>query len=346
MSSVIAAWAKGDADDFERHVPLLWLGRRNRTLGSTNPIVVLLLEGIEKLGESYLSQLKSLGFDVIDGSASYQQYNSAFQQLDRFGDYEKKCFLRWLVIEDVFNGAPVIHYDGDIVFNELPEVIHDRLGDKTFVLHGCPAFVSISDTKWLAEYRANLMHFVADIEAYSSTAWKEREGWEISYSKKWAGCRFRTIISSDQDFISHLIHTDRLPQQLPIDVPSRADLVLFSDPLYFFGHFENMLPISYKRVDGVDYFNGVKVAFWHMQSDFVRYLRVFAGRGVLNNISRCPNHLEMKGPETYFWKIINKITFSRVDRLQIYREFFESSDFSQLFLADVFWKPMVFTSRQ
>lgn len=345
MINVIVAWVTKNAKDFEQHIPLLWLGERNRRIGSANKSHVLFLEGMHSLNEDYKQKLYSIGYELIDGSTSYGDYSSRFPELNRFGEYEKKCFLRWLIIKDVFGRIPLIHYDGDIVFNESPEEIASQLRSLTFVLQGCPAVVSISKGDWLEQYENNFLIFVKDIDTYSEMAWHERNGWEISNNKKWAGCRFRKVISSDQDLISHLIHTDKLPQDSPNLVTANTNLMLFNDPLYFFGYYQEMLPLKYERVDGVDYFNNKRIAFWHMQSDFIRYLTIFARRGFLNNLSRCQNYLEGNSIENTFWRFYNFMTNRRLNRLEIYKYFFEKDDFSGIFNDAVFWKKSVFTRK-
>lgn len=342
MNSVITVWAQGSAADFERHVPLFWGGRRNKQLGSANDFKLIFLEGLNSLEPAYRESLAALGYTLIDASANYRVFESKYPQLNRFGDYEKKCFLRWLVLKDLFGNSPVIHYDGDIVFNATPEEIAAQLAHHVVVLQGCPAFVSTATSSWLQEYEANLCHFVRDVEGYSINAWQERIGWEASAIEKWSGSRYRKLISSDQDLISHLIHTDRLPQTSPSVIQSRTDLIFFENPLYFFVYIPDLLPVRYQRVGKVDYFNGRKIAFWHMQSDFVRYLAVCKARGLLNRICRCPNLDAQSGLEQFFWKTYLKYSTKTLDRSSIYQQFFEDRDLAQIFTERTFWKNMVF----
>ncbi len=340
---VIVAWTKETATAFEKSIPLRWLGERNLNLGSKNKINLLFLSGLDRLGFDYRDELKHLGYTLIDCSKIYDDYSKQYCGLDRFGDYEKKCFLRWHVIADIFGHEPVIHYDGDLVFNEIPENIESQLAQFTLVLQGCPAFVSTGKSDWLDEYKKNFREFIKDIDAYSTNAWEERQGWELSSRTKWSGSRFREIISSDQDLISHLIHVDRLPQDKPRDVKSKTDLVLFDNPLYFYVYCGELVPAQYNRgTGGVDYLNGRKIAFWHMQIDFCRYLRSIIRRGFLNKLSRCKNHLEQWSFEHSLWQVHDMILRRGMDRLQLYRHFFETTDFSCVFNDKTFWKPGVF----
>lgn len=343
MTSVIVVWVIDSVQGFERHVPLKFICDRNKKLGSQNNFKILVMEGFEKLSIDYIESLKYLGNDIIDSSKVYKSYNDKFHQLNRFGDYEKKCFLRWLVIKNILPNEPVIHYDGDIIFNEIPENLEKSLGKYTFVLQGCPALVSINNTDWLTEYQKHLTLFTKDIENYSHKAWKEREGWEQSLEDKWAGSRYREIISSDQDLISHLIHTDRLPQEKPDIIKADLDLLLFENPLYSFAYLKEMLPLAYQRVNNVDHYNGRKVAIWHMQTSFTRYLELVIKRGWLNNVTKCHNPLMKK---SFDYKLIRELEnaklIKRLSRLDIYEYFFERNDLSKVFNSRVFWKDNIF----
>lgn len=343
MSNVIVVWANGGASDFERHMPLVWGAERNRKLGLGNNFKLIFLEGLTGLEPAYRDELSSLGYQLIDGSSSFKHCCRRFSQLAVFSDYERKCFLRWLVLKDLFGSSPIIHYDGDIVFNAPPDELADTLGEFTFVLQGCPAFVSTGRSVWLQEYENNLVRFTDDIQGYSAEAWRERAGWELSSMSKWSGARFRKVISSDQDLISHLIHSDRLPQSNPAEVKKKSELVLFENPLEFFVYYPELPPVNYRRMAGVDFFCGRKVAFWHMQSDFVRYLVVNRLRGPLNKVSRCPNGVEQIGIEQFIWRLYLRLTNKSLNRLEIYRHFFEYSDFSGVFDGRNFWKEHVFS---
>ncbi len=338
MNLVIVAWVNGSTVDFERHIPLLWSGVRNRRLGSENRLTVLFLDGLLSLEEQYRERLKVLGYTLVDGSANYRHYLDKFPQLARFGDYEQKCFLRWLVIRDFFGSDPVIHLDGDLVFNATPEQLARDFGAETFVLQGCPAFVSTGKSDWLDSYAGQLKTFADNIDDYSSVAWLERAGWEQSSREKWSGARFRKIISSDQDFISHLLHTDRLPQQRPESVRAVSELVLFENPLYFFEYCSAILPVGYERIDGIDYFNGKKIAFWHMQSDFIRYLLVCAKRADLRIGGRHPNILNNVTVTSLLWRCYLRFNSFVLKRIPVYQRYFEHGDFSGILNDTTFWK--------
>jgi hypothetical protein len=345
MENVTVGWIKNSGWKSEHHVPTLWIGKRNLALGSKNNIDVVILDGYEKLEPDYIRNLEQIGYNLVDGSSHYRKIAKQYQSLNRFGIYEKYCFLRWLVLQDIYSNSPIIHYDGDIVFNETPENLENKLGKFTFVLQGCPAFVSIKDPVWLEDYKKNLDIFVRNIDEYSATAWKERAGWEKSHKEKWAGYRTRKIISSDQDFISHLIHTDRIIQDNPIKIrEDNPDLILFQNPLYFFTHNFDLAPFTYHRENLTDYFNDRKVAFWHLQGNFVAYLRIaFILKYVLKIPGKVSNSLEWKDTSALEHSI-NQLHFDIrlslqliLDRLMICKLFFGKHDFSRVFDANTFW---------
>jgi len=104
MKNVIVAWCKNKEKDFEDFVPLLFVGKRNKRLGLSNDLNVLFLGGYDLLNERYKNELSKLGFTLHDVSDLYMHFSDKYYQLNRFGDYEKKCFLRWLVIKEFFAG--------------------------------------------------------------------------------------------------------------------------------------------------------------------------------------------------------------------------------------------------
>jgi hypothetical protein len=341
MRNVIVAWVPRDALHFEQAIPLRWLGTRNRRLGSPNDLHILFLDGFERLDARYVEALESLGYTLHDCHKNYLAHSRNFQALNQYGDTQKKCFLRWLIIRDVFSGEALVHYDGDVVFNETPEALGQRFQGFTFVLQGCPAVVSISGEGWLQADGRNLHQFAEDVERYSHRASQDRVGWDESILRKWIGSPFRPIMS-DQRLIRYLIHKDELPQDDPEQIRERVDLVLFENALYIHEHCPEMLPLWYRRRDGLDYLNGRKVAVWHMQSDFVEYLRQFLLRNGLNRVSRCPNHLEQDSWERSLRRCLEGVPRIRKTRLQIYRRVFEQDDWARLFNDAVWWRKGVF----
>ena len=355
MNNVIVAWAQGDTHNFEAKVPLLFVGQRNQKLGFNTRINVVFLEGLDRLDVSYQSLLSDYGYILHDASILYDTYAQKYEQLSRFGDYEKKCFLRWLVIRDIFAGEPLIHYDGDIVFNEDPVIIAQKTAGKTFILQGCPAFTSIADPRWFEQYAHALDAFAADIDGYASRAWKLRVGWEVPFVTRWAGSRFRPIISSDQDLLSHLLHTNEIKQD-SVDalMHDLDDYIVFQNPLLF--HMYNShIPYTYTRENGIDFCSYTradgahliykkKILLWHMQSCFNFYA---SKRLFLQKYMPPLWWLRTQyGPSGLLISdMMNKkiARFSQhTDRLSVYRYFFQTHDFSCLLNGRAWWKKGVF----
>lgn len=348
MRNVIVCWVY-NVSSFEDWVPLCFMGERNLKMGFKNDFDILFLEGYELLPENYKSYLKGLGFSLHDVNHQYSDFNRNYKTLNRFTDYEKKCFLRWLVIQQYFTGEGIMHYDGDVLFNEDPGVLQRGLKGMTFVLQGCPALTCISDPAWFFDYQKQFAYFASDIERYSKDAWVKRDGWEKSEREKWAGSRFRHIISHDQDLISHLIHTDQIIQNKPEEVLGIMRFhIFFDNPLYIHNCYSNdkELPFKYEREDGIDYLNGKRVAFWHMQGNFSHYLYKFLHRKEYFKFlfhSKLKNSLEKRDLEHYLSSVI--VRFSKHNynlRLRVYKYFFEENNFGEVFSDKIWWKKGVF----
>jgi hypothetical protein len=347
MRHVICCWCDRDADSFENNVPVLFAGNRNRSLGFTDGIDLIFLSGYEFLADEYKNQLRDVGYTVHDLTSIYHELELEYFPLRRFGNYETRCFLRWLALSLYFNGEIIVHYDGDVVFNEDPATIGRLVEGRTFLLQGCPALTAVSDWTWFSQYREQLTKFVKDIEGYSAKAWMERVGWEFSRQAKWAGSRTRKIISSDQDLLSHLIHTDKIVQDRPswilTDVRKYS---VFENPLYLDVYENSLRRATYERSNGIDYIDGRRVLMWHMQSDFVWYLSKFIfinqffPKALVNRIS---NDVENKDWYTYLHTLSCRyLKKKHLHRLDIYRYFFEDHDFHGVLNNRIWWKSGVF----
>jgi hypothetical protein len=341
MLNVIMAWANKGETEFESNVPLLWCAKRNRKLGSKNEIHILFLEGYEHLSAQYRAALSNGGYILHDVSCLYDQYQKKYFSLSQFGDYEKKCFLRWPIIRDYFANMSIIHYDGDIVFNETPENIAQLLLGSTFVLQGCPALTVINKVDWYQSYENALRDYSKNVYSYSKNAPILNDNSEMSIKNKWAGARHRKVISSDQDLISHLICIDAIPQDMPDTIQRKVGgLLLFENPLYIGVFLKSLLPLKYSRVGMVDYINDKKVAFWHMQNNFVEYLHkayVLAIKG------RWPfslsNPLKNRAFDSYLYYCLRKSgLFIKPERSSIYQKYFEKYDFSIIYNNNAFWE--------
>jgi hypothetical protein len=341
----MAAWAApGGAARFEANVPLLCNARRARALGFAAEVDLVFLEGLDSLEASYVSRLREAGYAVRDAGASFRRHAARHLALGRFGRFERNCFLRWLVLADLYAGQPLLHLDGDVVFNESPAELARLCAGRTLVLQGCPAFVALADGTWLARYAGELGRLAADIEGYSAAAWAERPGWEESARLRWAGSRDRRVIASDQDLISHLLHTRRLPQADPAEFVAAAPRhVFFENPLLI-GQLVPERPLDYRRSDGIDTLGGRRVAFWHMQTDWCRYLAKHLLRERLGGLAGSGRVTFGRWDrETLLHAALRKLGGGRWwDRATICRRFFEEGNFAAVFCDAGWWEETVF----
>ena len=344
MKNVIVAWVNHDAESFEETYPLKFLGERNNTLGFSNKINVLFLSGFNLLSDEYKNSLIESGYKLHDVNLIYSEFSEKYDILGLFGDDEKKRFLRWPVINKYFCGERIVHYDGDIVFNEDPEAIKDKVGALTFVLKGCPAFTVINDPEWFSQYEEQLKLFTDNIDDYSEKAWESYKKYEVINDPKWAGMRYRRIISSDQEFLSHLVCSDLIHQSKPDDIMKNlGEYILFDNPLWP-SQINHEIPFTYKRIDGVDYFNDKKILLWHMQSGFTFYLARFIFRQKFLKpfaSQRLPIDINGKGIEAFFNKKLNKFT-KHLSRLNVYNYYLRANNFSGVFKSNIWWKQTTF----
>lgn len=357
MKIVMVVWNSGTAEQFENNVPLVFVGQRYQKLRYQHEMHLLLIDGLERWPSTYQQQLIDLGYILHDAGELYNQLANDYVALDRFGAYEKKCFLRWLVIDRYFPQEPIMHVDGDIVFNEDPQVITQLVQGLTFVLQGCPAFTVIHDRTWFRQYGTALNEFVADIDNYSAQAWQEREGWLTTFRTRWAGSRFRQVITSDQDLISHLLHTGRLMQEPIENVMLRLEAYIYFENPLFIHMYDDNFPYRYARLDDVDFFLATRVdgqpvpikkrvLFWHMQSSFVFYLSKFMLRRKLWFVanSYLPMNVRLSGYEEHVNRWLQRYV-KHTSRRAVYRYFFEKHTFSGIFRSYVWWKKGIFESR-
>lgn len=284
---------------FEQLVPLEFMVRRLRRIGSQTRPKVLFLAGLERVSSDYVLRLTSLGLDIIDVSAEYEAVARRFQVLDRFGDYEKRCFLRWLLLRSQLplkgDERQIFHIDGDVLFNVPPEQLMQELRGKTIVIQGCPAFTSIADYSWFDSYERELALFAHDVEGYSQRAWEERDGLYESHRLRWSGTWSRQTISSDQDLISYLIHSQKLPQDDPRTLAASA-YYFTENPMYLQNHAELQVgkraSLRFWCEGPSSFVEGKEIVFWHFQSDFSHYARTACALRRAHLPVRVPNHLE------------------------------------------------------
>src|SRR5262245_12443581 len=354
------AWAQENTTDalFEQHIPLLFFGNRSKYQGSKSTLTVLFLDGYERLSGRYISYLRSRGLQIHNVSTSVRRLTDTFSNLKQFGTYEILCFLRWPIIAEYVRNEniteQVIHIDADVVFNATTEEVIEDVRGLTFVLQGCPAFISISHYDWFDSYYEELSKLAENIVGYSSEAWHERSGWEKSWRDKWAGSRDRQIISSDQDLMSHLIHTGKIIQDNPLDFVKHFRLFYMENPLYLhsyaFLQLSKSSNLTFSTDGHVCYIEGKKIAVWHFQSDFLRYVNAAVALSRLHWPFRYPNHLSGKGSEIVSTLARRGFNMSRAETYNQINEINldhgeNGFSFVDLFNRQKYWKKNVFSNR-
>ena len=343
MITAVAVWA-ASRRSFETSVPLVehLHYARAHSIGSSS-IHACFLDGFDTLGDAYKGSLQDAGYTLHDMGETYRSYALRFSSLSRFGDYEMKCFLRWLVLDDCFGHAPLLHIDGDVVLCESPESLMKRFVGLTFVLQGCPAFTHVEDASWFTEYREALSIFEEDIEPYSRTAYELLPNAELAKGN-WLGFRDRKIISSDQDLIRHLLSISALPQATAEEIRNRiGDDIMFENPLWPLTYYDDLAPVSYERKSGFDYLNDKKVLMWHFQSGFCEYLnRVMWMRRYLPCRAAKPVPLTPSAIERRYRRLTTWAGYRPLDRNELYRRFLLDGDFSPVFNRSTWWQEGVF----
>ena len=317
----------------ERGLPLLWLAEFADLRGWKTLPTLVVLDGIERLSFQYRRKLEC-SWNLIDQSVQFKQQLSSYPLISsRFSDYEVKCFLRWGILAKLHRGRSS-HWDGDVVWGDNPDVLTARVAGETFVLQGCPAWTMIGTDQWFESYARELSSLEKNIDEYSSAAWSEWSDSDLSFHTKWAGTRERPLISSDQDLIRHLIHTERLPQQKPAVILGKlSEYALFENPKYVHAYLADR-PLIYQRRGHEDFFNKKKVALWHFQSDFAG----FAFERLLSS-TQSGSKSRLSSIERWSRKFFR---MKGLDRRTLYQWFFERYDFSLFFSPENFWAPGIF----
>ena len=246
------------------------------------------------------------------------------------------------MIRDFNGNAPFVHYDADIVFNATPDEIEAQFDGLTFMLQGCPAYTRVEEASWQDKYLSELNRFVADMEGYSDDAWRQRDKFLPTVKARNSALWNRRLLSSDQDLLQFLTLSDKLPNDNAEAVNARCSTALFQNPLLIGLDIHLPLPLTYERINGIDYIGHRKVAFWHMQSNFCEYLGFASFRRQMMISGRVP-WLQGKRTISYnAFRLARRLTtyYTRGGLLQRY--FGMSNDLGFLFNKKCFWQDNVF----
>lgn len=222
-------------------------------------------ETLQYLGNSFL---------IHDATKEYNELTKEFANIVGFfgGPYTIFTFgfLRWLLVDRVFNGEKVLCYDGDIIHNVAPDELARAFHGITRTATST-CFASISDLDWFRAWRQNLQYFNRDPASFY-----KRYLPTLQYG-------FDQFISSPEEyFAKFLIEAHELPHQ---DIPPSFPYWIVPQPqilprLFNFvrsqGVEEIPTPMTYRRNNGIDYINEKPIAFWHLQKPFMSQLSALA----------------------------------------------------------------------
>ena len=175
-------------------------------------------------------------------------------------------FLRWLLVDRLFPGEPVLCYDGDILHNvPLDDLGRAFAGHTTTATSTC--FAAISDRRWFRVWEDALVRLEADAGLFQ----------RLRAAGRARG--FDPLASPEESLAKVLIESNLLPQDtLPADFPYWIVPQPHLLPrLYNFVRTRGTParvepPIRYARDGASDRLNDRPVAFWHLQKPFLNQL--------------------------------------------------------------------------
>jgi hypothetical protein len=180
------------------------------------------------------------------------------------------AFFRWILIDRLFCGDPVLCYDGDIVHNADLDDLSRAFQGLTRTATST-AFAAISDRRWFSIWAENLKHFDRSPGAFLASHLP---------ALKYGLTQF--LQSPEEYFAKFLIESGVLPNdELPEEfkywvVPQPQNLPRLNNFVATKTHNQIQAPMKYNRVDGVDFINSKPVSFWHMQKPFMSQLSCLA----------------------------------------------------------------------
>lgn len=179
-------------------------------------------------------------------------------------------FLRWLLIDRIFPGEPVLCYDGDVIHNVSLDDLSDAFKGITRTATST-CFASVADTEWFRAWRRNLGLVESDFPSFMD-----------KYLPTLAYGVDQLRSTPEEYFAKFLIEAGELPHQ-ELDaafpywiVPQPQILPRLFNFVRIDGVERIPTPMTYRRIDRIDRINDKPVAFWHMQKPFMSQLTALA----------------------------------------------------------------------
>jgi len=274
----IAPPAIGRPDPLDRLLTATWLRENARHISrmddpQSERLHVVFVGCTERLSPTLLEELGAV-FIVSCETNRYErlatEYGDLIASLGGAYTVFSFGFLRWLLIEELFDGSPVLCYDGDILHN-VPLGALSRAFQGSTRTATSTAFASISSPDWFKGWRRNLALLNRDPAAFLS-----RHVSKLPYGM----ASYRA--SPEEYFAKFLIEAGEIPQDelgqdFPFWIVPQPHLL---PRLYNFveTRASNAIPtpMKYNRIWGTDTLNGRSLAFWHMQKPFMSQLSALA----------------------------------------------------------------------
>ncbi|MGE0719067.1 MAG: hypothetical protein AB7P02_26720 [Alphaproteobacteria bacterium] len=182
------------------------------------------------------------------------------------------AFLRWLLVERLFPGEPVLCYDGDILHMvQLGDLGRAFAGLTTTATSTC--FAAISDPGWFRTWERALDTLDADPRAFARD--HPSPVASAGFLPNWSPEEFLAKVLIEDGSLRQ----DPLPDDFPYWIIPQPHLL---PRLYSFVRTRGSparvpTPMRYERVGGVDLIAGRPVAFWHLQKPFLFQLGTLIG---------------------------------------------------------------------
>jgi hypothetical protein len=278
-----AAWCINSEDDFKKALPLEMLGESMKRFPSGSGFTIVMLEGMDLLSPIYIRTLEKLGFSVLDYTAAFLKIIQAYPSLNRYySHYERNCFLRWIAFMEIcrapeISGRQFWHLDSDIILHTSLDQLAESTRGKTFMLQGCPVFLTVSDFNWFIQYEQHLKKLDQNITGYSAEAFSQKEACLRNDAGLFNQSLYRNPIGSDQDLLEYLVSSRQILQD-------RRDTILNAD----FYYIQNGLSLKFwhklqapagavfeAKENGEICIGSRRVPFIHYQNTFTRFAGVF-----------------------------------------------------------------------
>lgn len=277
-----AVWCATDENSLKKAVPFEALAQSLKKYSQNSIIKLVVLEGYDRLSDTFLNHLNTLGFEIIDYTTEFSALLDRFPNIcQHYNQYERNCFLRWISFKEVTKKDEAIgqfwHLDCDVVLYTSLDDLAEGTKGKTFMLEGCPVFVSISNKNWFEVYAQELNKLEHDIDGYSLKAIAEKE---ICRKKDSGLCNqslFRNPLGSDQDFLEYLVSAEIIPQEKS-EVVFQSPFCWVQNPLQFslwdnYQKFkEKPGKVEYRNEEII--YGGKAIPFIHYQNTFCNFANI------------------------------------------------------------------------